>query len=63
MSPDDMFYISRRNLDSIWKVALKLYKEMRMKGDEMRDAAQKLDAMIRDVVSADNQNDSYNPST
>ena len=48
VKPEGFYVLRGKALLAAWSVAKRLYSENRMTGDEMRDAAQKLDHFILD---------------
>jgi hypothetical protein len=50
MTPHDLFAIERHQLAQLAQLATRLYSENRMNGDEMRNAAQLLDSVVRGAI-------------
>lgn len=50
----EWYYIKGEELNKIWKVAQRLYTELKLKdGDEYRDLAQTLDISLNNVIEND----------
>ena len=48
IKPEAFYVLRGQSLLAAWSVAKRLYSENRMTGDEMRDAAQKIDHFVLD---------------
>jgi hypothetical protein len=60
MKPEDvrpfaLYCVEGKYLQSLALLSKRLYSEQRMTGDEMRDAAQTLDYLLRSVFESDQQ--------
>ena len=50
IKPEDLYVVEGRNLRRVVAVMLRLFEERRMNGDDMRDAAQTLETVVRDSL-------------
>jgi len=48
--PDKLYVVEGHLLEQVRQVALRLFSEMRMNGDEMRDAAQVLECAVDNAI-------------
>jgi len=49
-NPETHYVVEGSVLNAVWEVALRLYSENRMNGDDMRNAAQRLDAQLNNAI-------------